>query len=155
MPLWLAMLAAPCKDESWSPASLAEKIALKNNFHQPEIDREIISTIEISAAEIGRTVREAIGQARTVFQRLPMHDAGKLFVDKTGGLVTDVEAILAGGEDIQAIEATEGGHGHPAPLLITHLLSGMWKRLDGTAATQLPVRLVEDLLIRIDHGIAA
>jgi hypothetical protein len=121
MPLWLAMWAAPGKDESWSPASLAEKIAMKNNFHQKEIDREIVSTVEMSAAEIGRTVREAIEEARTVFQALPMDAAGKLFVDKTGGLVTDVAAILAGGEDIQAIEATEGGT-WPSGAAIDHAL---------------------------------
>jgi hypothetical protein len=109
MPLWLAMWAAPSKDESWSPASLAEKISMKNNFHQGEIDEEIVSTIEISSAEVGRTIREAIEQARTIFERLPTRDTGKLFVDKAGGLVTDVEAILTGGSDIEAIEATKNG----------------------------------------------
>ena len=109
MPLWLAIWAAPGKDESWSPASLVEKIAMTNNFRQPDVDEGIISTIDVSAAEVGATVRAGLDEARAVFQRLPDRHAGKLFLDESGGLIVDVDRIVAGGADIRAVEAERGG----------------------------------------------
>ena len=121
MPLWLAIWAAPGKDESWSPGSLVEKIAMTNNFRQADVDEGILSTIAVSAAEVGATVRAGLDEARLVFQRLPDRHAGKLFVDETGGLVVDVDRILAGGTDIRAVEATRGGNWPSGPD-IDHLL---------------------------------
>jgi hypothetical protein len=109
MPLWAAIWAAPGKDESWSPVSLAEKIAMTNSFRQTDIDESILSTIDLSAAEIGSTVRAAIEEAQDVFAKLPDEAAGKLFVDASGGIVTDVDEILKGLNGVMAIEATRGG----------------------------------------------
>lgn len=95
MPLWSVIWAAPGKDESWSPLSLAEKIAMKNSFRQADIDEDILATIDISAAEVGSTVRAAIEEAMEVFQRLPDDTAGCLFVDSGVGIVTDASAIFA------------------------------------------------------------
>ncbi len=121
MPLWLAIWAAPGKDESWSPASLAEKIAMTNNFRQPDVDEAIISTIDVSAADVGATVRAGLEEARAVFQRLPDRHAGKLFLDDAGGLIVDVDRIVAGGADIRAVEATRGGSWPSGPE-IDHVL---------------------------------
>lgn len=108
MPLWHALWAAPGKDESWSPGSLAEKIAMKNGFRQADIDDQVLSTVDLSAAEVGATVREAIEEAREVFNRLPAGTAGKLFVDAAGQPVNDVDAIRTGA-GVTAVEARRGG----------------------------------------------
>lgn len=109
MPLWLAIWAAPGKDESWSPESLAEKIARTNGFRQEEVDEGVLATIELSASDIGSTVREAIEEAREVFRSLPDEHAGKLFVGENGELVTDIAAISHGASGIRPLEATQGG----------------------------------------------
>jgi hypothetical protein len=109
MPLWAAIWAAPGKDEAWSPMSLAEKIAMTNGFRQADIDREILSTIELSAAEVGVTVRSAIEEALDTFPLLPDESAGMLFVNSAGGLVTDLSAISSGMAEIRAIPAERGG----------------------------------------------
>ena len=115
MPLWATLWAAPGKDESWSPVSLAGKIAMKNNFRQQEIDERILSTIELSAAEIGATIREALEDARDIFKRLPAEHAGKLFVTKAGGVVTDVERIFDGTDAACPIETRRGGNWPSSP----------------------------------------
>jgi len=97
MPLWQAIWAAPGKDENWSPLSLAEQIARKNNYRQQDIDERIVSLIKLSATEIGATIRAAIDEAREVFERLPGETAGTLFVDENGHLIdrsTSVDGIL-------------------------------------------------------------
>ncbi len=109
MPLWVAIWAAPGKDESWSPVSLAEKIAMKNGFRQEDIDEGIMSTVELSAAEIGTTIRSAVEEALVLFQALPDDTAGMLFVNPAGGLVTDLDVIVAGAADTRAIQAARGG----------------------------------------------
>jgi hypothetical protein len=86
IPLWHVCWAAPGKDESWSPMSLVEKIAATNGFRQADFDANLSSTVPLKAAEVVRTVREAIEQARGI-RHLPADDAGKLFVDDKGGVV--------------------------------------------------------------------
>ena len=103
------------KMKSWSPVSLAGKIAMKNNFRQQEIDERILSTIELSAAEIGATIREALEEARDIFKRLPAEHAGKLFVTKAGGVVTDVERIFDGTDAACPIETRRGGNWPSSP----------------------------------------
>ena len=121
MPLWLEVWAAPGKDESWSPLSLLERIAATNSFRQQDIDEAIVSTIAISAAEVGSTVRYALDEARAVFERLPGRHAGKLFLDEAGGVVSDVDRILAGGAGLQVVEASRGG-AWPSSRDIDHVL---------------------------------
>jgi hypothetical protein len=115
MPLWAALWAAPGKDESWSPVSLADKIAMKNNFKQADIDREILSTVDLSAAEIGLTVREALEEAREIFKRLPLGQAGMLFVNQKGAVVADAGAIVAGADGTCPIEVRRGGNWPSGP----------------------------------------
>lgn len=136
MPLWLAIWAAPGKNESWSPASLAEKIAMTNNCRQPDVDEGIISTIDVSAAEVGATVRAGLDEARAVFQRLPDRHAGTLFLDESGGLILDVDWIVAGGADIRRWRLREAGAGLPARRSTMCSLSGSSRRSGGTEATQ-------------------
>lgn len=97
MPLWHAIWAAPGKDDSWSPGSLTEKIAMTNAFRQADVDDGILSTIPLSAAEIGGTIREALDEARDIFERLPDAAAGHMFIGADGRPVNDVATILAGG----------------------------------------------------------
>ena len=84
IPLWHVCWAAPGKDESWSPMSLVEKIAATSGFRQADFDADLSSTVPLKAAEVLKTLREAIEQAREVFRRLPAESAGKLFVDDKG-----------------------------------------------------------------------
>lgn len=125
MPLWHAIWAAPGKDESWSPGSLVEKIAMTNAFRQKDIDAEILSTTPLSAAGIGATIRSALDEARDVFERLPDAFAGNLFVDANGNLVNDVEAVLSGA-GVKALQAQHDGAWPSGPdidhLLITRLI---------------------------------
>ncbi|MFC0387634.1 hypothetical protein [Muricoccus vinaceus] len=109
MPLWSVLWAAPGKDDAWSPLSLAEKIAMTNGFRQADIDEAVLATVDISAAEVGRTVRAAIEEAMEVFQRLPDDTAGCLFVDEEGGVVTDATAVLSGVPGIRGMGAAKGG----------------------------------------------
>jgi hypothetical protein len=119
MPLWHAIWAAPGKDPSWSPGSLAEKIAKTNGFRQEEIDAEIISTIPVSASHVGAVVRQAVEEARLIFDRLPSGSAGSLFVGPDGSLVNDVDTILSGG--VSPVSAEKGGNWPSGPD-IDHLL---------------------------------
>jgi hypothetical protein len=121
MPLWHAIWAAPGKDESWSPASLAEKIAMTNNFRQIEIDEEVVSTIGISASEVGQTIRAAVEEARAIFDKLPDHAAGRLFVDADGRIVQDLSKILSLQGDIRSIDASRTGT-WPSSTSIDHAL---------------------------------
>lgn len=119
IPLWHICWAAPGKDESWSPMSLVEKIAATSAFRQADFDAELLTTVPLKAAEVLRTVRQAIEQAREIFRRLPPEHAGKLFVDDKGGIVSDVDKILSGSMNI--VEATKGGT-WPSPPDIDHAL---------------------------------
>ena len=107
LPLWHVCWAAPGKDESWSPLSLVEKIAATSGFRQADIDAGVLTSVPVTAAAISGTVRAAIEQARDMFQRLPPEHAGKLFVDDTGGIVSDVDRILAG--QVRLVETKKGG----------------------------------------------
>jgi hypothetical protein len=107
LPLWHVCWAAPGKDESWSPLSLVEKIAATSGFRQADIDAGVLTSVPVTAAAISGTVRAAIEQARDIFQRLPPEHAGKLFVDDNGGIVSDVDRILAG--RVNLVETKKGG----------------------------------------------
>ncbi|MBY0430793.1 MAG: hypothetical protein K2Q10_06325 [Rhodospirillales bacterium] len=108
MPLWQAIWAAPGKDAQWSPLSLAERIGRNNNFRQEDYDdAEIISLIDLSAAEIGATVREAIEEARHLFELLPPGTAGHLLLDANGHFAS-LDAIINGG-DVRTLPAKRGG----------------------------------------------
>ncbi len=109
IPLWHAIWAAPGKDETWSPCSLAERIARNNGFRQDDVDRNIDALIDVSAADIGRTVRDAIDEARDIFARLPDHAAGRLFVDQNGAVIDDAETIVDGRSTVSALAARRGG----------------------------------------------
>jgi hypothetical protein len=113
IPLWHVCWAAPGKDESWSPMSLVEKIAATSGFRQADFDADLSSTVPLKAAEVLRTLREAIEQAREVFRRLPAESAGKLFMDDKGGVVSDVDRILSG--SVKIVEATKGGSWPSSP----------------------------------------
>jgi hypothetical protein len=113
IPLWHICWAAPGKDESWSPMSLVEKIAATSGFRQADFDADLSSTVPLKAAEVLRTLREAIEQAREVLRRLPAESAGKLFMDDKGGVVSDVDRILSGRVNI--VEATKGGSWPSSP----------------------------------------
>lgn len=113
IPLWHVCWAAPGKDESWSPMSLVEKIAATSGFRQADFDADLSSTVPLKAAEVLRTLRAAIEQAREVFRRLPAESAGKLFMDDKGGVVSDVDRILSGSVNI--VEATKGGSWPSSP----------------------------------------
>lgn len=119
MPLWHAIWAAPGKDESWSPGSLAERIARTNAWRQADVDADILSLMPLSAAEIGATVREAIDEARDLFDKLPADKAGQLFLDGTGNVLKDATMILAG----QGIPlAVRNGGNWPSSPEIDHAL---------------------------------
>jgi hypothetical protein len=107
IPLWHACWAAPGKDESWSPMSLVEKIAATIGFRQAEFDAEMVTTTPVRAADVLKTVREAIEQAREIIRRLPPEHAGKFFVDDKGAVVSDLDRILAG--EVKVVEASKGG----------------------------------------------
>jgi len=109
LPLWAILWAAPGKDESWSPHSLAEKIAMKSGFRQQDFDEEIVSTIDLSAALVGTTIREALEEADRVFQQLPKETAGKLFVTRNGGVISDRSMILANRPNLRLLAAAKGG----------------------------------------------
>ena len=108
-PLWIALWAAPGKDESWSPRSLAEKIAMKGAFCQEEFDEEFGSESEMSATLIGTTIRDALNEADSVFQHLPNQTVGKLFVTADGGLINDIGTLKAKPQGMRALAATKGG----------------------------------------------
>lgn len=93
MPLWQAIWAAPGKDEKWSPLSLVEQIAAKNNFHQEDIDEAIDSLMELSAPEIGAVIHNALDEARNIFATLPDETAGCLAIDSTGCMTGDFLAV--------------------------------------------------------------
>jgi hypothetical protein len=124
IPLWHICWAAPGKDESWSPMSLVEKIAATSGFRQADFDTGMSTTVPLKAAEVVRTVRDAIEEAREISRRLPPEHAGKLFVDDNGGIVSDVDRILSGSVNI--IEATKGGTWPSSPdidhALIEHVI---------------------------------
>jgi len=107
MPLWHALWAAPGKDESWSPGSLAEKIAMTSNFKQLDYD-SVTSTIPLLASDIGGTIRQAIEEAREVFNILPKGTAGRLFIDGDGQIVRD-PAVIVKGEGVTPLEVKRGG----------------------------------------------
>lgn len=107
MPLWQAIWAAPGKDENWSPLSLAEQIIRKNNFHQEDLEEAIDSLMDLSMAEIGATIREAIEEARNIFQTLPDETAGCLLIDGNGRLVADFTRF--GQADVQLTRPRRGG----------------------------------------------
>lgn len=109
LPLWVVLWAAPGKDPSWSPYSLVEKIALKSGFRQQDFDEEIVSTIDLSAALVGKTIREALEDADRIFQQLPKQTAGNLFVTRDGGVISDIDMITANSPDIQLLAAAKGG----------------------------------------------
>jgi hypothetical protein len=109
MPLWAALWAAPGKDETWSPLSLTEKIAMKSAFRQQDFDDEIVATIDLSAELIGRTIREALEEADKVFQQLPKQTAGKFFVVPDGSVLTDVTTIRANPPGMRLLCAAKGG----------------------------------------------
>lgn len=109
MPLWYAVWAAPAKDDSWIPVKLLEKIAATNQFRQAELDEKLLSTLDLSIGEIGARIREAVEEARDIFDRLPGRSARRLFVDATGQLVNDVARILAGGDDVSSLDTVIGG----------------------------------------------
>ena len=119
MPLWHVCWAAPGKDESWSPLSLLEKIAATNGFRQADIDAGVLSSVPITAAGVAGTVRSAVDEARDVFQRLDPEHAAKMFVDDAGGIVSDIDRILAG--RVQVVETTKGGT-WPSSAEIDHAL---------------------------------
>jgi hypothetical protein len=108
MPLWHAVWAAPGKDESWTPTKLLEKIAATNQFRQADLATQVASLVDLSAGEIGRAVREAVEEARSVFERLDPETAGHLFVDARGELVNDVDRIVAG-DAISLLTVERGG----------------------------------------------
>jgi hypothetical protein len=126
IPLWHICWAAPGKDESWSPMSLVEKIAATLGFRQAEFDADMVTTTPVKAAELLRTVREAVEQAREVVRRLPSEHAGKLFIDDEGGVVSDVDRILAG--KVNILEASKGGTWPSSP----DIDSAIVKRIIGT-----------------------
>lgn len=109
MPLWLAVWAAPGKDESWTPVKLLEKIAATNQFRQADLDEEVTSTVDLTMGEIGARIRDAIEEAREIFKHLPGQTAGCLFVDTNGRPVKDIARILAKGTDVTTIEVAAGG----------------------------------------------
>jgi hypothetical protein len=113
MPLWHVCWAAPGKDEGWSPTSLLEKIAATSGFRQEDFDANMSSTVPLKAAEVLTTLREAIEQAREVFRRLPPENASKLFVDDSGGVVSDVDRILSG--NVNVVDAKKGGSWPSSP----------------------------------------
>lgn len=119
MPLWHAIWAAPGKDQSWSPVSLGEKIAMTNGFRQEDIDDGILSLVPLSAGKISMTIREAIEEAREIFKRLPEATAGHLFTDKDGNPVNNVDAILAG--DATTLSVARNGS-WPSTPDVDHLL---------------------------------
>lgn len=126
MPLWQAIWAAPGKDENWSPLSLAEQIARKNNFHQEDLDEAIDSLIDLSMAEIGATIKEAIEEAREVFQILPDETAGCLLVDGSGRLVEDFQRL--GQPDVQLLRPKRGGTWPSGPDIDHTLIEGLVER---------------------------
>jgi hypothetical protein len=120
IPLWHICWAAPGRDESWSPMSLVEKIAATIGFRQAEFDAEMVTTIPVKAADVLKTVREAVEQAREVFRRLPPEHAGKLFVDDKGGVVSKLDRILAG--KVKVLEASKGGTWPSSPEIDSALI---------------------------------
>ena len=93
--------------------SLVEKIAATSGFRQADFDVGLSSTVPLKAAEVLKTLREAIERVREVFRRLPAENAGMLFVDNTGGVVSDVDMILSG--SVKIVEATKGGSWPSSP----------------------------------------
>lgn len=123
MPLWQAIWAAPGKDAQWSPLSLAERIARNNNFRQEDIDDTVISLVDLSAAEIGATVREAIDEARAMFERLPPETAGCLLVDEHGSLMG--EDAIARKDPMHVIQPARGGAWPSGPDIDHILIDGL------------------------------
>jgi len=136
MPLWHAIWAAPGKDASWSPISLAEKIAKSNQFAQEEIDGEILSLTKLSAPAIGSTIREAIEEAISAFGQLPSETAGCLFVDEKGNIATSLNEVLATDSNYKPIKASRGG-AWPSGLDIDHALISKIIEVYGTEGGKL------------------
>jgi len=126
IPLWQAVWAAPGKDENWSPLSLLEQIARKNNFRQEDINEAIASLAPVSAAEVGMIVRQAIDQARATFTTLADESAGSLLVDASGHLVSDY--TLAASDEVRIIRPRRGGTWPSGPDIDHLLINGLIER---------------------------
>jgi hypothetical protein len=109
LPLWVALWAAPSKDPAWSPLSLLERISMNKTFRQEEIDFDVLAVSPISASEVGRTIGEAIDEARATFSRLPPETAGCLFVNSAGIPVANVDEIVGNATRVHRIDAKRGG----------------------------------------------
>lgn len=120
MPLWHVLWAAPGKDESWSPASLLEKVARTNGFRQADLEGGVVSIIPLNAAEIGGIVRDALEEAREAHELLPATLAGRMFVDERGEPVNDLKRITSG-HGVANIDAARGG-AWPSGLDIDHAM---------------------------------
>lgn len=131
IPLWHAIWAAPGKDPSWSPGSLTEKIAMTNAFRQEDIDDEILSTMPLSAGEIGATIRNALEEAREIFERLPDTTAGQLFIDADGR-----STMCNPSWPTKRTRCRPNGmaHGLQGRTSTTCLFNASWTSLDGRAA---------------------
>lgn len=111
VPLWHAMWAAPDKDYSWNPVSITNRIARNCQFDQSTLESAVDSSLVLDASSVLSTVRRALDDAESAFERLPPSLVGNLFVDKSGALVSDVDAVLKGLQTgaVKAVGPVSGG----------------------------------------------
>ena len=88
MPLWRIALAAPGKDDRWSPWSIIERIAANMIFsrNQFESDIDLLIPIEPKTILLGLTV--SIDEARVKLDGIDISTAGKLAI-ANGQVVND------------------------------------------------------------------
>ena len=140
MPLSQAIWAAPGKDENWSPVSLVEQIARKNNFHQTDLDEALVTLIPLSATEIGAKIRKALDDARESFTKWPDDTAGSLLVDDQGRALGDPSA--AGRPGTHLIRPKRGGTWPSGPDIDHALIDGLVRRFgrDGSKLIEMDMQ---------------
>ena len=121
MPLWHAIWAAPGKDAEWTPSSLANMMARQCGF-PPAAINEVCSLEPVDIGQTCRDVRQALSEAAEAFKRLPPSTAGKLFVDRKGRVINDLDRICSHGVGVTALEAKSGGAWPSGPEIDRELL---------------------------------
>lgn len=123
MPLWVAIWAAPGKDEKWTPLSIVDRIARQNAFRQEEFDRHIVSLVDVSAKEISSGIAAALERAKEIFNKIEPSKAGLLPItsDLLPVMAAEPNKAVEAIRSARWIEAKKGG-GLPSSPDIDHAL---------------------------------
>lgn len=123
MPLWHILWAAPGKDPSWNPSSMAQRLLRFSSFSQADLNSDVASILPLDLGKMIADIRNEIEALDDAFNTLPALTAGNLFVGVDSQIVNALEDVVSGlrtGE-VRPIGPVPGG-GLPTNPDIDHAL---------------------------------